>query len=54
MLLVTGATGSSKTTTLYALLMETAQASEKTVAIEDRVEYPLPGVLQISVNEKKA
>ncbi|HQO28000.1 MAG TPA: GspE/PulE family protein [Accumulibacter sp.] len=53
MLLITGPTGSGKTTTLYALLMETARASEKTVAIEDPVEYQLPGVLQIPVNEKK-
>jgi general secretion pathway protein E len=53
MLLVTGPTGSGKTTTLYALLMETASPGEKTIAIEDPAEYQLPGVLQIPVNERK-
>jgi len=53
MVLVTGPTGSGKTTTLYALLLETARSSEKTISIEDPVEYQLPGILQIPVNEKK-
>ena len=53
MVLVTGPTGSGKTTSLYALLIETARPSEKTIAIEDPIEYQLPGVLQIPVNEKK-
>lgn len=53
MVLVTGPTGSGKTTSLYALLMETGSPTEKTVTIEDPVEYQLPGVLQIPVNEKK-
>lgn len=53
MVLVTGPTGSGKTTSLYALLIETARATEKTIAIEDPVEYQLPGILQIPVNEKK-
>lgn len=53
MVLVTGPTGSGKTTTLYALLMETMRSTEKVVSIEDPVEYQLPGVLQIPVNEKK-
>lgn len=53
MVLVTGPTGSGKTTTLYALLLETARSSEKTIAIEDPIEYQLPGILQIPVNEKK-
>ncbi|WP_211364063.1 GspE/PulE family protein [Propionivibrio limicola] len=53
MLLVTGPTGSGKTTTLYALLGETNRSQEKVVTIEDPVEYQLTGVLQIPVNEKK-
>jgi general secretion pathway protein E len=53
MLLVTGPTGSGKTTTLYALLSETATGLDKIVTIEDPVEYQLGGVLQIPVNEKK-
>ena len=53
MLLVTGPTGSGKTTTLYAALSETFTGREKIVTIEDPVEYQLPGVLQIPVNEKK-
>ena len=53
MLLVTGPTGSGKTTTLYAAISETNSGSEKIVTIEDPVEYQLPGVLQIPVNEKK-
>jgi general secretion pathway protein E len=53
MLLVTGPTGSGKTTTLYATLAETNRGLDKIVTIEDPVEYQLPGVLQIPVNEKK-
>jgi general secretion pathway protein E len=53
LLLVTGPTGSGKTTTLYAALAETLQADEKLVTIEDPVEYRLAGVVQIPVNEKK-
>ena len=53
MLLVTGPTGSGKTTTLYAALSEINTGEEKIVTIEDPIEYHLPGVLQIPVNEKK-
>ena len=53
MLLVTGPTGSGKTTTLYAALSETQTGHDKIVTIEDPVEYQLAGVLQIPVNEKK-
>jgi len=53
MLLVTGPTGSGKTTTLYAALTETNTGRDKIITIEDPVEYQLPGVLQIPVNEKK-
>ena len=53
MLLVTGPTGSGKTTTLYAAITEINNGQEKIVTIEDPVEYQLPGVLQIPVNEKK-
>ena len=53
MLLVTGPTGSGKTTTLYAAISETNTGRDKFVTIEDPVEYQLPGVLQIPVNEKK-
>lgn len=53
MLLVTGPTGSGKTTTLYAALSETQTGRDKIITIEDPVEYQLPGVLQIPVNEKK-
>lgn len=53
MMLVTGPTGSGKTTTLYAAISEINNGTEKIVTIEDPVEYQLPGVLQIPVNEKK-
>lgn len=53
MLLVTGPTGSGKTTTVYAVLAETNSGAEKIITIEDPVEYELPGVLQIPVNERK-
>ncbi|MCH8179497.1 MAG: type II/IV secretion system protein [Proteobacteria bacterium] len=53
MLLVTGPTGSGKTTTLYAAITEIHDGRDKIVTIEDPVEYRLPRVLQIPVNEKK-
>jgi general secretion pathway protein E len=53
MLLVTGPTGSGKTTTVYAALAEIQTGQEKIITIEDPVEYELAGVLQIPVNEKK-
>jgi general secretion pathway protein E len=53
MLLVTGPTGSGKTTTLYASISEINHGFDKLITIEDPVEYQLPGVLQIPVNEKK-
>ena len=48
-----GPTGSGKTTTLYAALTEINHGEDKFITIEDPVEYQLPGVLQIPVNEKK-
>jgi len=53
MLLVTGPTGSGKTTTLYAVISEANKGLDKIITIEDPVEYHLPGVLQIPVNEQK-
>lgn len=53
MLLVTGPTGSGKTTTLYAAITEIHTGRDKIITIEDPVEYRLPRVLQIPVNEKK-
>ncbi|MGE5469609.1 MAG: GspE/PulE family protein [Bacteroidota bacterium] len=53
MFLVTGPTGSGKTTTLYAVLSEVNTGEDKIITIEDPVEYQLPDVLQIPVNEKK-
>lgn len=53
MFLVTGPTGSGKTTTLYAALSEIHTGEDKIVTIEDPIEYQLPGILQIPVNEKK-
>ena len=53
MLLITGPTGSGKTTTVYAALTEVNNGLEKIITIEDPVEYELPGVLQIPVNEQK-
>ncbi len=53
MLLVTGPTGSGKTTTLYAALTEINHGDQKIVTIEDPIEYELAGILQIPVNEKK-
>jgi len=53
MVLVTGPTGSGKTTTLYAALNEIKTEEDKIVTIEDPVEYQINGVTQIPVNEKK-
>ncbi|WP_447975597.1 GspE/PulE family protein [Nitrospira sp. Kam-Ns4a] len=53
MVLVTGPTGSGKTTSLYAAINELNSQEEKIITIEDPVEYQLPGVVQIPVNEKK-
>jgi type IV pilus assembly protein PilB len=53
MVLVTGPTGSGKTTTLYAALNEIRTDEDKIVTIEDPVEYQLRGITQIPVNEKK-
>jgi type IV pilus assembly protein PilB len=53
MVLVTGPTGSGKTTTLYAAITEMNTAEDKLITIEDPVEYQLSGVVQIPVNEKK-
>ncbi len=52
-ILVTGPTGSGKTTTLYASISEINHGRDNIVTIEDPVEYELEGVLQIPVNEKK-
>lgn len=53
MVLVTGPTGSGKTTTLYAGLSEIQTTEDKIITIEDPVEYQLKGITQIPVNEKK-
>jgi type IV pilus assembly protein PilB len=53
MVLVTGPTGSGKTTTLYAAVSEIRSVEHKIITIEDPVEYQLPGITQIPVNEKK-
>jgi type II secretory ATPase GspE/PulE/Tfp pilus assembly ATPase PilB-like protein len=53
MVLVTGPTGSGKTTTLYAALSEIQTEEDKIITIEDPVEYQLKGITQIPVNEKK-
>ncbi len=53
MVLVTGPTGSGKTTTLYACLSEIQSVEDKIITIEDPVEYQLRGITQIPVNEKK-
>jgi type IV pilus assembly protein PilB len=53
MVLVTGPTGSGKTTTLYAALSEIKSIEDKIVTIEDPVEYQLTGITQIPINEKK-
>jgi type IV pilus assembly protein PilB len=53
MVLVTGPTGSGKTTTLYAALNEIKNEEDKIITIEDPVEYQIQGITQIPVNEKK-
>jgi general secretion pathway protein E len=53
LILVTGPTGSGKSTTLYATLSEINTGEVKIITIEDPVEYELPGVLQIPINDKK-
>ncbi|MBI3048339.1 MAG: type II/IV secretion system protein [Acidobacteria bacterium] len=53
MVLVTGPTGSGKTTTLYAALSEIRSIEDKIITIEDPVEYQLGGITQIPINEKK-
>jgi type II secretory ATPase GspE/PulE/Tfp pilus assembly ATPase PilB-like protein len=53
MILVTGPTGSGKTTTLYAALTEIKSVEDKIITIEDPVEYQVEGITQIPVNEKK-
>ena len=53
MILVTGPTGSGKTTTLYAALTEIKSTEDKIITIEDPVEYQIDGITQIPVNEKK-
>ena len=53
MILVTGPTGSGKTTTLYAAINEIKNDEDKIITIEDPVEYQLRGITQIPVNEKK-
>ena len=52
MVLVTGPTGSGKTTTLYAALAEINTVEQKIITVEDPVEYRLPGINQVQVNEK--
>ncbi|HEY6094927.1 MAG TPA: GspE/PulE family protein, partial [Gallionellaceae bacterium] len=52
MVLVTGPNGSGKTTTLYAALAEVNALEQKIITVEDPVEYRLPGVSQVQVNEK--
>ena len=53
MFLVTGPTGSGKTTTLYTAISEVNNPDEKIITVEDPVEYQLKGIVQIQVNEKK-
>ncbi|MES2985880.1 MAG: GspE/PulE family protein [Patescibacteria group bacterium] len=53
MILVTGPTGSGKTTTLYAFLRKTMSPEYKIITIEDPIEYHLPGIVQTQVEEKK-
>ncbi len=52
MILVTGPTGSGKTTTLYAFLRELNQIHRKLITVEDPIEYDLPGVVQVPINPK--
>ena len=52
-ILVTGPTGSGKTTTLYSLLTTLNTPDKKVITLEDPIEYELPGVVQSEVDEKK-
>ena len=52
MILVTGPTGSGKSTTLYSTLMEINSVTKNIITVEDPVEYRIPGVNQISINNK--
>ena len=52
-ILVTGPTGSGKTTTLYSLLTGLNTPDRKVITLEDPIEYELPGVVQSEVDEKK-
>jgi general secretion pathway protein E len=53
MVLITGPTGSGKSTTVYAVLEETQKQDERVVSIEDPIEYKLPGAVQVGVNEQQ-
>lgn len=53
LVLITGPTGSGKTTTLYAALTELNDGEVKIITVEDPVEYQIPGITQVQVNEKK-
>src|SRR6185295_19252459 len=53
LILVTGPTGSGKTTTLYALIREMHKPEVNIVTIENPIEYQLPGINQVEVNEKQ-
>jgi len=52
MILVTGPTGSGKTTTLYTILSKLNNREKKIITLEDPIEYQLPGIIQSEVNEK--
>src|SRR5205085_9069529 len=52
LVLVTGPTGSGKTTTLYSALSELNSVERKLITVEDPIEYRLPGINQVQVNEK--
>ncbi len=53
LVLITGPTGSGKTTTLYGAMSELATGGEKLITVEDPIEYQLDGIVQIAVNHKK-
>jgi len=52
MILVTGPTGSGKTTTLYTILNKLNQRETKIITLEDPIEYELPGIIQSEVDDK--
>ena len=52
MVLVTGPTGSGKTTTLYSALGEVSTMGNKVITVEDPIEYRIPGINQVQVNDK--